>query len=214
LQNGGETVKRLVTVTVIPFSLMMLLIGARVARAELDQSNLDGGGKVFIGLGTENDGGDQAQTFEVGRAGFLDRVDVYVIKIGGSDLSWAILDTDASGVPSSSELASGSRTVIESGYHFVQLDGFSLPVTAGETLAIALAADFFPVGYSWRVSNGDDYADGQVYHRLGGSDQTWQGGNLAYDANFRTYVTVPEPSTLLLCIVAVGVVGGWRKWGG
>jgi hypothetical protein len=25
---------------------------------------------------------------------------------------------------------------------------------------------------------------------------------------------VPEPSTLLLCIVALGVVGGWRKWGG
>jgi hypothetical protein len=26
--------------------------------------------------------------------------------------------------------------------------------------------------------------------------------------------TVPEPSTLLLCIVALGVVGGWRKWSG
>ena len=25
---------------------------------------------------------------------------------------------------------------------------------------------------------------------------------------------VPEPSTLLLCIVALGVVGGLRKWGG
>ena len=23
---------------------------------------------------------------------------------------------------------------------------------------------------------------------------------------------IPEPSTLLLCIVALGVVGGWRKW--
>jgi hypothetical protein len=23
----------------------------------------------------------------------------------------------------------------------------------------------------------------------------------------------PEPSTLLLCIIALGVVGGWRKWG-
>jgi hypothetical protein len=26
--------------------------------------------------------------------------------------------------------------------------------------------------------------------------------------------SVPEPSTLLLCIIALGVVGGWRKWGG
>jgi 3-oxoadipate enol-lactonase len=25
---------------------------------------------------------------------------------------------------------------------------------------------------------------------------------------------IPEPSTLLLCIIALGVVGGWRKWGG
>jgi hypothetical protein len=24
---------------------------------------------------------------------------------------------------------------------------------------------------------------------------------------------VPEPSTLLLCIIALDVVGGWRKWG-
>jgi hypothetical protein len=26
--------------------------------------------------------------------------------------------------------------------------------------------------------------------------------------------SVPEPSTLLLALVALGVVGGWRKWGG
>jgi hypothetical protein len=26
--------------------------------------------------------------------------------------------------------------------------------------------------------------------------------------------SVPEPSTLLLCIIALAVVGGWRKWGG
>jgi hypothetical protein len=26
--------------------------------------------------------------------------------------------------------------------------------------------------------------------------------------------SVPEPSTLLLGLVALGVVGGWRKWGG
>jgi hypothetical protein len=25
---------------------------------------------------------------------------------------------------------------------------------------------------------------------------------------------IPEPSTLLLGIVAVGLVGGWRRWGG
>jgi hypothetical protein len=23
---------------------------------------------------------------------------------------------------------------------------------------------------------------------------------------------IPEPSTLLLCVIALGVVGGWRKW--
>jgi hypothetical protein len=25
---------------------------------------------------------------------------------------------------------------------------------------------------------------------------------------------IPEPSTLLLVLVALGVIGGWRKWGG
>jgi hypothetical protein len=31
--------------------------------------------------------------------------------------------------------------------------------------------------------------------------------------NIRTG-NVPEPSTLLLALVALGVVSGWRKWGG
>ena len=26
--------------------------------------------------------------------------------------------------------------------------------------------------------------------------------------------SIPEPSTFLLCIIALGVVGAWRKWGG
>ena len=25
---------------------------------------------------------------------------------------------------------------------------------------------------------------------------------------------IPEPSTILLVLIALGVVGGWRKWGG
>jgi hypothetical protein len=29
-----------------------------------------------------------------------------------------------------------------------------------------------------------------------------------------TLQAIPEPSTLLLVVVALGVVGGWRKWGG
>ncbi len=29
-----------------------------------------------------------------------------------------------------------------------------------------------------------------------------------------SFIPIPEPSTLLLALVALGVVGGWRKWGG
>jgi hypothetical protein len=44
------------------------------------------------------------------------------------------------------------------------------------------------------------------------------GGGLlaAWDAEPGHHVTfvIPEPSTLLLCIIALGVVGGWRTWRG
>jgi uncharacterized protein YjbI with pentapeptide repeats len=44
------------------------------------------------------------------------------------------------------------------------------------------------------------------------------GGGLlaAWDAEPGHHVAfvIPEPSTLLICLVALGVVGGWRKWGG
>ena len=32
------------------------------------------------------------------------------------------------------------------------------------------------------------------------------------DAVVGSVQQIPEPSTLLLCLIALGVVGGWRKW--
>jgi hypothetical protein len=46
----------------------------------------------------------------------------------------------------------------------------------------------------------------------------WDGGVNGLDVDhFITFTiggsqVVPEPSTLLLCIIALGVAGGWRKW--
>jgi hypothetical protein len=41
------------------------------------------------------------------------------------------------------------------------------------------------------------------------------GGTFVNQAAIKfSFIPIPEPSTLLLCIVALGVVAGWRKWGG
>ena len=47
---------------------------------------------------------------------------------------------------------------------------------------------------------------------------TWWNGFLALRRksvfDVQVFGVIPEPSTLLLALVALGVVGGWRKWAG
>jgi hypothetical protein len=42
---------------------------------------------------------------------------------------------------------------------------------------------------------------------------TDQGQQIFPDFGTATIRVIPEPSTLLLALVALGAVGGWRKWG-
>ena len=69
---------------------------------------------------------------------------------------------------------------------------------------------------------GRDPQDLEVLLEVGLGDDTLQlvGGNVleccdrfGYELS-ATAIVVPEPSTIILALVALGVVGGWRKWGG
>jgi hypothetical protein len=53
-------------------------------------------------------------------------------------------------------------------------------------------------------------ADFDAFNAAGGGLLTVWDAELGHHVAF----VIPEPSTLLLALVALGVVGGWRKWGG
>ena len=46
------------------------------------------------------------------------------------------------------------------------------------------------------------------------AEAVWDTSNLYTTGEVTLLFAIPEPSTLLLALVALGVVGGWRKWGG
>jgi hypothetical protein len=54
--------------------------------------------------------------------------------------------------------------------------------------------------------NGHENPDG-TYGSFMGRGQYQDGGRFSFGI-----AIIPEPSTLLLCLIALGVVGGWRKW--
>lgn len=87
-------------------------------------------------------------------------------------------------------------------------------VTAGEHLAIAVtsANDGQEGQYFWVLfsSPGTDYAGGSAFLRQPSGTQFVAGPG---DYGFQTFVTVPEPSSLVLaCLGLIGLAAwGWRK---
>jgi hypothetical protein len=122
---------------------------------------------------------------------------------------------------------------------FVETDSAFASGTTGLMFAevddLASGIFYWATAASARIINGDVNFDGDVNGLdvdpfvaavLGGSydapaDMNGDGAvdGLDVDPFVEAVVgggtqSVPEPSTLLLCIIALGVVGGWRKWGG
>jgi hypothetical protein len=152
---------------------------------------------------------DSAQTFTVGHSGSLSRVDVFVQpESGPGPFHWDVRPVSGTGSPTDSNaatLASGSFNMPSSGFSFVTLDlsASPVPVVAGEKLAIALST---PNGsFGWGLSDAG-YAGGDAWQR----SRTFNNGfawitNLqpGNDLGFRSFVTVPEPATLLLLLSGV-----------
>ena len=206
--------------------MCLLTVPQVVSAVSIDQSYDAQAAGSYMGINIEATQ-EIAQTFTVGIPGPLVGVDLQVGKwdfdLPTEDLLVDIRPTTG-GVPvpdDSLALASIAIPVTDipllsqvwatGTFTFVDLSGFSITVTPGEMLAIALHTTS-PTGFYGWVDQieflGPTYPGGAQYSRRFSPD--W-GETVGWDAGFRTYVA-PEPATLtMMCIGLVGIAFGKHR---
>jgi len=208
-----------------PLAVALLTItastGASDAAPVLDQSFDPGPAGTASGISGEV---DKAQTFTVGLAGTLARVDVDIQRADATVTDPLLFDvraTTAGGAPiesNSTTLASLSIPAVNvsltRGFFSVDVSAFGIPVTPGEILAIVLRKPGEPdVDYSWFGNQSGGYPAGAGYFRnptAGFATWTPLGEE---DLGFKSFVAVPAPSAVVLFAVGIGALAGltWRR---
>ncbi|MCA9216988.1 MAG: hypothetical protein KDB27_28160 [Planctomycetales bacterium] len=149
------------------------------------------------------------QTFTVGLAGSLDRIDLRMTRVnifGDPGPAILTLHTTAAGLPSG-ELGSvqiPASMIATTGQAFVTFDVSSLGITAvpGQVLAFDLSTNSGTGVYAVPNSiNVDNYANGTAVSK--DFADPWQAQ--IYDHSFRTFVSVPEPNAFV-CLGVIGLV--------
>ena len=186
----------------------MTFAAAVSASPVLDQEHFDPA-DTFSALSVANDR-TQVQTFTVGVSGLLSRIDV---KVGRrehttEDLQFTLFSTGPSGLPQDAMAtvhvpASAADPDLLRKFVSFDVQSFSLDVAAGDLLAIALNTNApnvpprYTERYEWEI--GGRYGKGAAYSKIGPlyfrKDE---------DFYFRSFVSVPEPSTV--CLIAVFLV--------
>ena len=159
---------------------------------------------------------EQAQSFTTGIAGKISRVDLYLSRITQNfgNLILEIRRTVSNGFPSvdpadivASTILSGADVPYPLTNHaFVEFNlGDTAPIVAvGDSYAVVLRAAPDGGRYDWEGSNADPYALGKLSTRAPFYNDVWSDPNSSprSDLGFKTFVTVPEPSSLALTGIA------------
>ena len=156
-----------------------------------------------------------AQTFTVGKAGLLDRVELQLERRSGDRVPTAPLvvelrrtvagvpDATAGGVLAAVTVPALSvpLTVFREPFLGVDLGAQAVPVSVGDMLALSLRSDTLDDrGYFWAIDNDEHYARGEFFtlHPTTGGvfiplSRADPSNPRFIDGGFRTFVTVPEP---------------------
>jgi hypothetical protein len=173
----------------------------------------------------------RAQTFTVGQSGILDRVELQVWQEGNPtaplvvEIRKTLADSGAPDPSAGALLASVSMAAslfstdpYPSTYTGVDLNAQSFAVSAGDVLAIVATSTIaYPQWYLWTTSDSaatppaPQYSGGMAFYAYPAS-APWS-ASASRDSGFRTYVTIPEPSGMVLCLAgfATLTVCRWRK---
>ena len=207
----------------LAMALMALSVPMGVAHAVLVLDQVfDPGPMPTVGSGVSLDI-PKAQTFTVGLAGTLARVDVDILRqasVGNGPLLFDVRATTGSGAPienNATTLASftvpAATVPTTFGFFSVDVSAFGIPVTPGEILAIVLRGTRTDTDYEWVGGFPNPYPAGAAYFRNASAGfPTW---TLAGDdLGFKTFVAVaPAPSTVVLLGAGLAALGGvaWRR---
>jgi probable HAF family extracellular repeat protein len=210
------------------FAIISMLAAGAARGDVLDQAN-DEAVTDVISFSEINIPYDFAQTFTVGLSGQLSRIelDVWRKSVTTQNLRVDIRRTVAGTPVASDSQALGVVTLppsavpIEPIHSFpyvpqftsIDFSSFNIQVHSGDVLAIALhcdATDYYH-GYLWHTSNQgvDNYPRGTEFGRYNGG--AWYAPQ--YDCAFHTFVTVPEPSMIVLLLAGAlaSIAVAWRK---
>ena len=194
--------------------------------ATLDQSHVIQPDPSVAAYGRVHQAVDWAQTFTVGLAGRLDRVDLQVFRdvtepsptvplrveirgtsagipaatdaavLASATLAPESVPLDAAGLPKPVQLTA------------VDLSASNLNVSPGEVLAIVLRSGTANPGYEWQFqpTPGNGYAGGVKFLQTRPPATGFNAEHPDTDFGFQTYVTVPEPPAALW-LAAAGTLG-------
>ena len=188
----------------------------------LDQENIFASGVFDVASGTSSEVG---QTFTVGLSGTLDHIDVFMNRIDfgffqSGDAVLSVYNT-AGGLPTGSALATSVvlQADILTTPSFISFDvsPSAVQVSANDILAFGITSTGSK-GYGLSVAT-DNYSRGDAVDRiLNIPPDPWQfstvftpQGDVRSDHSFRTFVSVPEPSTFAIAVVIAAAFSTARR---
>jgi len=187
------------------------------------------GANSIVSSGYTGDG-TVSQTWTVGQAGKLLRVDLYGDAYGTHSLdevdydvvdflvTLSILSGGTASSPGETVIASISRSssdLVRNGVSSFHFGAFDLLANAGDVLTWRMSVEACPqiayCSHGWTNVN-SFVAGGNTYGYDGGmvftKNKSGQHTFVDWDTNFRTTMAVPEPGAWALLILGFGVAGG------